>query len=427
MDIVLVAVVSGAIGLSLGLVAVYALRMSARNRMSDDMHSEHELPEGISEVLAVLSPAAIVVDAGDDVVKASPAAYTFGLIKGNGLASEELQRTVARVRSRGLIQELELEQPRGPRSPGRRYLRARVAPLGPAYVLVLCEDLTEARHLEEVRRDFVANVSHELKTPIGAIGLLAEAVSDSADDPEAVQRFAARLERESGRLSQLIQEIIDLSRVQNHEKHEQEALIDVRDIVGEAADRARIAAEAKNIRISIAAERPAWVYGNRDLLVQAVRNLIDNAINYSGADTQVGVGIRVVDDTVAIAVKDEGIGLSKADAARVFERFYRVDPARSRMTGGTGLGLSIVKHVVATHGGEVRVWSQLGHGSTFTIELPAAETDEDSEDATDAGAVRPEADPAAQGPEEPETLSGDAASGASGVPGPDEREGRLTR
>lgn len=368
------AVLTGVVGLGLGIAGILAFRFSERSRDAADLHSEDDLPEGIAEVLAVLPSAAIVIDAGDDVVKASPAAYTFGLVRGHSLASTEMLRVVGRVRARGLIEEIDLEQTRENSESVLRFLHARVAPLGTSFVLVLCDDQTESKRVDAVRRDFVANVSHELKTPIGAMALLAEAVTDFADDPAAVERFGGRMQRESKRLTQLVQEIIDLSRVQDHAAPASTEKISVAEVVDDASDRARTGAEGKSIHIEVSPPSDLLIEGNYELLVNAVRNLIDNAVNYSPEGTRVGVGVDLVDERIEIAVTDQGIGMTAQDTERVFERFYRVDPARSRITGGTGLGLSIVKHIVATHGGEMRVWSQLNKGSTFTIVLPLAGT-----------------------------------------------------
>ena len=378
-DLLIVAVLTGIVGLGLGIAGILAFRFSERSRDAADLHSEDDLPEGIAEVLAVLPSAAIVLDAGDDVVKASPAAYTFGLVRGHSLASPEMLRMVGRVRARGLIEEIELEQKRERTDSVLRFLHARVAPLGTAFVLVLCDDQTESKRVDAIRRDFVANVSHELKTPIGAISLLAEAVTDFSDDPQAVERFGGRMQRESKRLTQLVQEIIDLSRVQDHATPSTTEKISAAEVVDDATDRARTRAEGKNIHIEVSTPGNMLIEGNYELLVNAVRNLIDNAINYSPDGTRVGVGVELIDERVEISVTDQGIGLSEQDSERVFERFYRVDPARSRITGGTGLGLSIVKHIIATHGGQMRVWSRLGKGSTFTIVLPLAGNQTDVE------------------------------------------------
>lgn len=388
-DLLIVAVLTGIVGLGLGIAGILAFRFSERSRDAADLHSEDDLPEGIAEVLAVLPSAAIVLDAGDDVVKASPAAYTFGLVRGHSLASAEMLGVVGRVRGRGLIEEIDLEQRRENSESVLRFLHARIAPLGTSFVLVLCDDQTESKRVDSVRRDFVANVSHELKTPIGAMSLLAEAVTDFSDDPAAVERFGGRMQRESKRLTQLVQEIIDLSRVQDHAAPATTEKISAAEVVEDAADRARTRAEGKSIHIEISPPKDLLVEGNYELLVNAVRNLIDNAINYSPDGTRVGVGVDLIDERVEISVTDQGIGMSDKDTERVFERFYRVDPARSRITGGTGLGLSIVKHIIATHGGDVRVWSRLGKGSTFTIVLPLAGTapDHAASDSAPAGVL----------------------------------------
>jgi two-component system sensor histidine kinase SenX3 len=234
------------------------------------------------------------------------------------------------------------------------------------------EDRSEARRLEEIRRDFVANVSHELKTPVGGLALLAEAVLDAHDDPEAVTRFARRMQVESTRLSRLVQEIVDLSRLQVAASLSEPQLVDLAAAAQEAVDRSRLAAEDKDIEIALVSTENCDVWGDHELLVTAIRNLIGNAVAYSDAGTPVVVAVRPVDgDRVELAVTDQGHGIAVADQQRIFERFYRVDSARSRSTGGTGLGLSIVKHVAANHGGDVSVWSEPGQGSTFTLRLPA--------------------------------------------------------
>ena len=328
------------------------------------------LPPGASEVLNVLRAASVVLDLTGAIVKTSPAAYAFGLVRGRDLVHPELRSMVAESRSLGLVRERELDLPRGPLGRGRFVVHARVAPLGEDLILLLVEDRTEARRVEEIRRDFVANVSHELKTPIGALHLLAEAVTDAAEDPDAVRHFAHRMLRESVRLSKLVQEIIDLSRLQVADALHPPEPVDIDEVVSEAVDRVRLAAEAKRIEITAAGDAGAVVYGDHPLLVTAVRNLIENAIAYSADDTRVAVVVRRVNDLVEIAVSDRGIGIAVPEQERIFERFYRIDPARSRATGGTGLGLSIVKHVAANHGGDVTVWSAPGQGSTFTLRLP---------------------------------------------------------
>src|SRR3954470_12531312 len=279
------------------------------------------------------------------------------------------------TRRDGEIRQVELDLPRRGTGRGEALaVSARVAPLGSRLVLLLVEDLTEARRIEAVRRDFVANVSHELKTPVGALSLLSEAVMDASDDPEAVERFAGRMQNEATRLTSLVQELIDLSRVQNDDPLEDAEPVRVDELVAEAIDRCRHQAGTKQITMAAAGAAELRVWGNRGQLAAALGNLVENAVNYSPARTRVGIAARRVSvpsgDLIEVAVTDQGIGISDKDKERIFERFYRVDPARSRQTGGTGLGLAIVKHVAASHGGEVTVWSVEGEGSTFTLRLP---------------------------------------------------------
>jgi two-component system sensor histidine kinase SenX3 len=254
-------------------------------------------------------------------------------------------------------------------------------------VLVLVEDRTEARKIEAVRRDFVANVSHELKTPVGALALLAEAIQSASEDPEAVRRFADRMATESSRITKIVQELIDLSRLQAPDPDRAAAAVQVDDVVQAAAERTKAIAVVKDIEIAIGGEHGLKVLGDEAQLVTALGNLVENAVNYSPEQTRVAIGVGRSADLVEISVTDQGIGIPERDRDRIFERFYRVDPARSRETGGTGLGLSIVKHVVQNHGGEIRVWSVEGSGSTFTIRLPLL---------TDTGGGAPEGGSAGQ-------------------------------
>jgi len=367
-------VIAGLIGLALGVFGVLAFRLSEQQRRISDVETdEPSLPEGAAEVLAVLGRAFVVVDAIDGVVRASPAAYAYGLVRGHTVVHQQLLELTAKVRRDGVILEKQLELPRGPLGQGTLIVQVRAAMLGEEYILLLADDRTEITRTEEIRNDFVANVSHELKTPVGAISLLAEALEASPDDEEAVRRFAKRMHKESTRLAALVQDIIELSRLQGANVAQAAHPVDINTVVAEAVDRSQLPAESKNIDIVVGGRTDAMVYGDQDLLVTALRNLIDNAIRYSPENTRVGVGVRSRDGLVSVSVTDQGEGLSPEDQERVFERFYRVDSARSRHTGGTGLGLSIVKHVMANHGGEVTLWSQPGQGSTFTLRLPEME------------------------------------------------------
>ncbi|CAM5607306.1 two-component sensor histidine kinase [Streptomyces spiroverticillatus] len=377
-----VAAAAAIAGLCTGIIAMLAFRWSERDqkrptRAAVRPEVNATLPPGVDTVLSVLRSSAVVLDESDNVVKASSAAYALGLVRGGKLAVEPMMHMARDTRRDGEIRQVELDLPRRGTGRGEALaVSARVAPLGSRLVLLLVEDLTEARRIEAVRRDFVANVSHELKTPVGALSLLSEAVMDASDDPEAVTRFAGRMQIEATRLTSLVQELIDLSRVQNDDPLEDSEPVRVDELVAEAIDRSRHTASTKQITMQAGGTSGLHVWGNRGQLAAALGNLVENAVNYSPARTKVGIAARRVPapggDLIEIAVTDQGIGISERDRDRVFERFYRVDPARSRATGGTGLGLSIVKHVAASHGGEVTVWSSEGQGSTFTLRLPEA-------------------------------------------------------
>ncbi|WP_332759945.1 sensor histidine kinase [Pseudarthrobacter sp.] len=386
----LIGVIAGLVGLSLGTFGVLAFRISEKQRKLVDVDvDELALPAGAAEVLAVVGRAFVVVDAVDGVVRASPAAYAYGLVRGHTVVHKELLDMTAGVRRDGVILEKRLELQRGPLGHGTIIVQVRAAMLGEEYIVLLADDRTEITRTEEIRNDFVANVSHELKTPVGAISLLAEALESSADDEQAVRRFAKRMHKESSRLAALVQDIIELSRLQGASVSQEGKAVDINTVITEAVDRSQLPAESKNIRIVVGEPVDATVYGDRDLLVTALRNLIDNAIRYSPENTRVGVGVRSKDGLIAVSVTDQGEGLTPEDQERVFERFYRVDAARSRHTGGTGLGLSIVKHVASNHGGEVTLWSRPGQGSTFTLRLPEME----SRDAPDTAGVKEPAVP----------------------------------
>ncbi|TNC28786.1 sensor histidine kinase [Amycolatopsis alkalitolerans] len=245
-----------------------------------------------------------------------------------------------------------------------------VRPLGDGFTVVEAVDHSEAARLEAVRRDFVANVSHELKTPVGAIALLTEAVLDAADDVDEVRRFGGKILHESTRLGTLVTELIALSRLQGAERLPDLNVVEVDAVVREALGRTKLSAESADIQVTADAPSGLLIEGDRTLLVTALSNLLENAVAYSPAGSPVSVSRRLVDGKVEIAVTDRGIGIAEEDQQRVFERFYRADKARSRATGGTGLGLAIVKHVAANHGGEVKLWSMPGTGSTFTLRLP---------------------------------------------------------
>jgi two-component system sensor histidine kinase SenX3 len=379
-----------AFGVFLGAAFMIVLHMAERRGSSAARVVAPIIPDGIDQVLEVLESAGVVLDPSNNVLKASPGALAMGLVRQQALVHPELVELVASVRRTGAAVADEVAVSRGPFGESTLRLRVRVARLGTRFILLLAEDRTEAHRLDEVRRDFVANISHELKTPIASVSLLAEALHHAADEPEQVRRFAGRLTVEANRLAHITSEVIALSRLQARDALLPDVLVPVDEVVAAAVEQNRVVAAGKHVEVAVRAASGAYVYGDRALMVVAVHNLVSNAIAYSNDGGRVGVGVKVEGDTVEIAVTDQGIGIESEDLERVFERFYRVDQARSRNTGGSGLGLSIVKHTVQNHGGDVRVWSQPGRGSTFMIRLPLAER------ATSADAVPPA--PVAQQP-----------------------------
>jgi two-component system sensor histidine kinase SenX3 len=289
------------------------------------------------------------------------------------VVSEELLALVRVVRRTSQLHRGAIELPRGPIGEGKRELTVTVAPLiDSGMILVLISDESEYQKVDAIRRDFVANISHELKTPIGALSLLSEAVLGAKNDPEAVVKFASKMQKESRRLTDLVQEIINLSRLQGNDPLISAYAVDVEDIIREAVNQCQTSAEGRNIEIVLGEISNTTILGDRDQLIMAFQNLIENAINYSPENTKVSVSASIIEGLVEISVADQGIGISESELERIFERFYRIDPARSRETGGTGLGLSIVKHVALNHGGDIKVWSKLNVGSTFALRLPIA-------------------------------------------------------
>ncbi|MFC0864617.1 sensor histidine kinase [Sphaerimonospora cavernae] len=362
-------------GFVAGSVVMLAIRWQANSEArATAVRPAETLPSGVASVLAVLPSSAVVLDREDRVLRASSAARAFGLVRGDSLMAAELLALARKVRRDGEIRESEIE------TAGREFgqetttFAVRVAPLGAhGQVLVLAEDQTERQRVEAVRRDFVANVSHELKTPVGALSLLAETVQGAADEPDAVKRFAGRMQHEASRLTYLVQDLITLSRIQGGEPIPAPGPVRIDEAVHDAIDRCNTKASAKDITLAAGGAEDLVAWGDDELLVTALRNLIDNAIAYSPERTRVVVSARVTRGAIEVSVSDQGIGIPESAQERIFERFFRVDPARSRATGGTGLGLAIVKHVAVAHGGEVSVWSKEGSGSTFTLRLPAFE------------------------------------------------------
>jgi two-component system, OmpR family, sensor histidine kinase SenX3 len=370
-----VAIVALVVGIAIGLLIAWVRLRTRQAEPSPTFDiAEPVVPVGVSEVLSVLPSAGVVIGPHDEVLEATTTARTLGLVRASRVGVPELLELVRSVRRDGAARTVDLQINRGIRV-ASSYLMARVAPLDESLILVLADDQTAARRIEETRRDFVANISHELKTPIGAIALLAEAVEEAADDSAAVRKFANRMGIESVRLTELVKQIIELSRLQADNPLVDPEVVDVDEVLAEAVDRRRIDAERNRINLTVAGVTGTRVLGSPRQLGVAVGNLVENAIAYSDPGARVVVAAHVQarsdDDYVEITVSDNGIGIPATEVDRIFERFYRVDYARSRANGGTGLGLAIVKHIAAIHGGDVSVWSQVGQGSTFTIRIPA--------------------------------------------------------
>jgi two-component system, OmpR family, sensor histidine kinase SenX3 len=370
-----VAIVALVVGLGIGALLAWATLRTRPAEPSPIVDiAEPVVPVGVAEVLRALPAAGVVVGAHDKVLEANMTAKSLGLVRGSRISVPELLQLVRSVHRRGDVRTVDFQISRGARA-GLTYLTARVAPLDEGLILILADDRTAARRIEETRRDFVANISHELKTPIGAISLLAEAVEDAADDPAAVRKFANRMGIESARLTDLVAQIIELSRLQSDDPLDDPEIVEIDEVLTDAVERRRMDAERRQITVAVAGAAGARVLGNSRQLGAAVGNLVENAIVYSDTGARVVVAAHVQarsdDDYVEITVSDNGIGIAAAELDRIFERFYRVDYARSRANGGTGLGLAIVKHIAAIHGGDVTVWSQVGQGSTFTIRIPA--------------------------------------------------------
>ena len=350
--------------------------------------ANRDVPDEVGRVLAVLPSASIVVDPDGFVVQASARAYALGLVNRNSVAIKEIMAMIERVGLDGETREQEMRVRRPPLGRELLELQVRVADLAPGRILVLIDDLAEDRRVDAVRRDFVANVSHELKTPVGALSVLAEAVQSASDDSEQVRHFAERMQLEASRLGHLIQDIIDLSRLQSDNPLLHAQVVNIDSVVHRAIEDVYIVAAKREIDIVVSCDPDNFVYADFSQIQTALRNLLVNAIVYSSDGTSIAVYSRAVDSIIEVTVKDQGVGIPTNDLDRIFERFYRVDPARSRVTGGTGLGLSIVQHVCQNHGGECTVWSETGVGSSFTLRLPAYIPDDAAAAEIETGSVQ---------------------------------------
>ncbi|HET6706352.1 sensor histidine kinase [Amycolatopsis sp.] len=351
-----------------GAVVGYFLAR-ARTRREEARPPGPTVAELLERLVRSSNNGIVVLNRFGDMVLHNPRAYELGLVKVNQ-ADPRARKAAEQVAETDEPLEIDLS-PLEARGRQPEAVLGQVRPLGDGFTVVEAVDHSEAIRLEAVRRDFVANVSHELKTPVGAIALLTEAVLDAAEDVDEVRRFGGKILRESTRLGQLVTELIALSRLQGAERLPDLNVVEVDAVVREALGRTTLSAESADIRITTDNPSGLLVEGDRTLLVTALSNLLENAVAYSPAGSPVSISRRLADGMVEIAVTDRGIGIAEDEQQRVFERFYRADKARSRATGGTGLGLAIVKHVAANHGGSVGLWSRPGTGSTFTLRIPA--------------------------------------------------------
>jgi len=359
-------------GIAIGAVVVP--RLAERRRRAAVLANGITVSQMLQRLVSLAPVGIVVVDIHRDVVFMNDQAVALGAVK-DRLLDDRAWLAAQRTLTTGEPGEIDLSPRRtGPSGRSGLSVRGQVRLLteeDSRFAVLYVDDQSEHARMEATRRDFVANVSHELKTPVGAMGVLAEALLSSPEDPELVRRFGGKVLAESNRLANMVGELIELSRLQGAERLPDLEPVDVDTVVSEALSRYKVAADNADIEITTDAPTGLRVLGNQPLLVTALANLISNAIAYSPHGSTVSVSRRRRGDNVEIAVTDRGFGIARADQERVFERFFRVDKARSRMTGGTGLGLAIVKHVAANHNGSIRVWSQPGTGSTFTLSIPA--------------------------------------------------------
>lgn len=363
-DMVALAIVAVTVGIVGTLVVQWARSTNSKAL------TRSRIPAGAIAAIQALDVAAIFVGDGFRVMYGDARCMALGLAGTYVVIDPELRDLIDEVRDTGRAASRDIEVRVDEGTDRGLPLRIFVTPFEAGFLLVTVNDLSEAQRLEQMRRDFVANVSHELKTPIGAISLMSEAIENLAEKDAKVVKFARKIGEESQRLARLTNDIIRLSVVQSLDADALSEATKVRDMVQSAVDAAQGLADARDVTVKVKKFRGVKVLGNKELLNIAISNLVSNAINYSHEGGQVGIGVDVRDATVEINVSDNGVGIPEDELPRVFERFYRTDPARQRNTGGTGLGLAIVKHIVQGHGGDVRVWSQVGKGTTFTVILP---------------------------------------------------------
>ena len=359
------------LGALLGGTTIYFL-VTPKNKPEQQNLTSNSSRNLILKLIQSLPDIVIWVDGDNKIKYASEVALSLNIAREDKIQIDALETLISMARKidEPLIRKVKAKRPLGI---AKLNLDTWVMRLERGEVLLWAQNNSVVSRVETMRRDFVANISHELKTPVGALSLLAEAIEESGKDTESIQKFAKRIGPETKRLTNVIRDIIDLSQVQSDDPLASANPVEVDRVINDAVDAVQLLADLNNVEIAQVSEPDVKIVGDEYQLVMAIRNLLTNAITFSPANSRITVGAKLKDGVVEITVSDQGIGISLENQSRIFERFYRVDPARSRSTGGTGLGLAIVKHVCENHGGEVSVWSVPGQGSTFTMKFPQME------------------------------------------------------
>lgn len=360
------------------LIAYQAGRARERDRSPSvaalfDGVADPDAVDGEHRMLAMLGESVIITDVHGNVIVSNTAAAEHGLVFDGRLTDDGVRGLIASAVEGQEPVHADIELDGGPQA---RHIAVTAQPISACRVAVVCADTGYRRNVDRMRRDFVTNVSHELKTPVGAIMLLSETIADAGDDVEMIRHFAGRIGMEAQRLDGLVRRLIELGRMSNPGERPKQT-VDARDLVHGAIADTEVTAAARHTDVRMrdgAVDRPLAVCVDATAVHIALKNLVENAINYSPEHSDVTVDVTQADGHVRIRVIDHGVGIPQPLQGRIFERFYRVDPARSRLTGGTGLGLSIANHHIRANGGTIDVWSKPGEGSTFTVALPLAGT-----------------------------------------------------
>ena len=360
------------------LIAYQAGRARERDRSPSvaalfDGVADPDAVDGERRMLAMLWESVIITDVHGNVIVSNTAAAEHGLVFDGRLTDDGVRGLIASAVEGHEPVHADIELDGGPQA---RHIAVTAQPISACRVAVVCADTGYRRNVDRMRRDFVTNVSHELKTPVGAIMLLSETIADAGDDLEMIRHFAGRIGMEAQRLDGLVRRLIELGRMSNPGERPKQT-VDARDLVHGAIADTEVTAAARHTDVRMrdgAVDRPLAVCVDATAVHIALKNLVENAINYSPEHSDVTVDVTQADGHVRIRVIDHGVGIPQPLQGRIFERFYRVDPARSRLTGGTGLGLSIANHHIRANGGTIEVWSKPGEGSTFTVALPLAGT-----------------------------------------------------